>query len=148
ASSLSSLMLFRLLTGVGLGGAMPNTIALTSEYSPKKVRATAVMLMFCGFSVGAAAGGFVSASLIAHFGWSSVFIVGGILPCGIALLAAAVLPESIRFLVVRGRERERIVRYLSRIAPGEVSLGETSFAVGEEHTRTGVGQLFASRRSV
>src|SRR5437867_5184752 len=72
ASSLSSLMLFQLLTGFGLGGAMPNTIALTSEYSPKKVRATAVMIMFCGFSIGAAAGGFVSAGLISRFGWPSV----------------------------------------------------------------------------
>jgi MFS transporter, AAHS family, 4-hydroxybenzoate transporter len=147
ASSLSELMLFRLLTGIGLGGAMPNTIALTSEYSPKRVRATAVMLMFCGFSVGAAAGGFVSASLITHFGWPSVFIVGGILPCLIALFAAAFLPESIRFLVVRGRAGERIVRYLSRIAP-DASIRETSFAIGEEHTRAGVGQLFASKRSI
>src|SRR4029450_1928893 len=50
SDSLRELMLFRAMTGFGLGGAMPNTIALTSEYSPKHSRATAVMLMFCGFS--------------------------------------------------------------------------------------------------
>ena len=54
AASQSSLILFRLLTGFGLGGAMPNTIALTSEHTPKKFRATAIMTMFCGFSIGAA----------------------------------------------------------------------------------------------
>jgi AAHS family 4-hydroxybenzoate transporter-like MFS transporter len=147
ASSLSSLMFFRFITGLGLGGAMPNTIALTSEYSPKRVRATAVMLMFCGFSIGAAAGGVVSARLISSFGWPAVFIFGGILPCAIAVIAAAVLPESIRFLVVRGGDRKRIVRYLSRIGSSETPLEDAAFVIGETQTRAGVGQLFAFGRS-
>src|SRR5690242_3819226 len=46
-----SLILFRLITGFGMGGAMPNTIALTAEYMPKRSRASAVMIMFCGFSI-------------------------------------------------------------------------------------------------
>src|SRR5262245_18701952 len=55
ATTVESLMLIRVFTGLGMGGAMPNTIALTSEYMPKRVRHTAVMTMFCGFSLGSAA---------------------------------------------------------------------------------------------
>ena len=78
ADSVQSLAIFRLLTGFGLGGAMPNAIALTSEYMPKRFRATAVMTMFTGFTLGAAVGGFVAAGLISRFGWQSVFVVGGV----------------------------------------------------------------------
>ena len=117
ATSLQSLALFRFLTGLGLGGAMPNSIALTSEYMPKRLRATAVTVMFSGFSLGAAVGGFVAAALIRQYGWQSVFIVGGIVPIIIGVVALAVLPESIRFLVLKGGSRERVNRYLSKIAP-------------------------------
>lgn len=103
AGSLQSLLIVRFLTGLGLGGAMPNAIALTSESTPKKFRATAVTVMFCGFSIGAAVGGFVSAGLIERLGWQSVFIVGGVLPCIMAVLLFAFLPESKGFLQIEHR---------------------------------------------
>jgi AAHS family 4-hydroxybenzoate transporter-like MFS transporter len=93
ATSLEELRIYRLLTGFGLGGAMPNTIALTSEYMPKRLRETAVMTMFCGFSIGAAVGGFIAAGLITRFGWQAVFVVGGSLPLLIGVLTMALLPE-------------------------------------------------------
>ena len=81
ADSVQSLIILRFITGLGLGGAMPNAIALTTEYAPKRIRATTIMIMFCGFSLGAALGGVAAASLISHFGWKSVFVLGGIVPC-------------------------------------------------------------------
>ena len=54
ADSLPALIGWRFVTGLGLGGAMPNAIALTSEYSPDRSRATMVMVMFIGFSLGSA----------------------------------------------------------------------------------------------
>ena len=56
ANTVDGLSLYRLITGLGMGGAMPNAIALTSEYMPAKHRATAVTAMMCGFSLGAAVG--------------------------------------------------------------------------------------------
>jgi len=147
AGSLRELMLFRLLTGFGLGGAMPNTIALTSEYSPKKSRATAVMLMFCGFSIGAAIPGFVAGPLIAGYGWQSMFIVGGVLPCVIAVIAVGVLPESFRFLIIKGRERKTILQHLSRIAPGAKLDAATAFVSGEPQTQSGIRHLFSAGRT-
>ena len=84
ADSLTSLLVWRFLTGFGLGGAMPNAIALTSEYSPQRSRATMIMVMFCGFSIGSALGGVLAAKLIPAFGWSAVFLVGGAVPIAFA----------------------------------------------------------------
>src|SRR5262249_3883499 len=148
ATSLDILFVYRFITGLGLGGAMPNAIALTSEYAPRKYRATAVMTMFTGFSIGAATGGLVAARLISRWGWQSVFIVGGVLLLVTGVLAMALLPESIRFLLVRGRDRERVVRYLSRIAPNHPGFDELTIGT-EEHASGAfaVTQLFTDRRA-
>ena len=99
----NTLLAIRFLTGLGLGGAMPNAIAMTSEFSPHRRRATMVMIMFCGFSVGAALGGLLAAALIPQFGWRSVFVVGGVAPLLLVPILALRLPESVRFLALTGR---------------------------------------------
>ncbi len=114
AQSVESLMAWRAVTGLGMGGAMPNAIALTSEYMPRRRRAGAVTTMICGFSLGAAVGGLVAASIIPRFGWASVFVVGGVIPIVIAIVSAYVLPESIRFLLVRGGRDSLARQLLSR----------------------------------
>jgi MFS transporter, AAHS family, 4-hydroxybenzoate transporter len=148
ADSVESLRIYRLLTGIGLGGAMPNTIALTSEYMPKRLRATAVMTMFCGFSVGAAVGGFVAAGLISRFGWQAVFIIGGSIPLVIVILTALLLPESIRFLLLKGGHEARVRRYLSRISPGLPPADELSAGADEHKSKSFVvKQLFTEGRA-
>src|SRR2546423_5637686 len=116
--TIAELTVFRMLTGFGLGGAMPNAIALTSEYMPQRCRDAAVMTMFCGFAFGSALAGWVAAAAIGTFGWRSVFVVGGSIPVVVAIALVAFLPESIRFLVVSGTQASRVSKYLSRIAPG------------------------------
>jgi AAHS family 4-hydroxybenzoate transporter-like MFS transporter len=149
ATTFNQLLIYRLLTGLGLGGAMPNAIALTAEYTPKRFRATGIMTMFVGFTLGGASGGFVAAALIARFGWQSVFVVGGIFPCVAAAVALAIMPESIRFLVLKGGQERRVARYLSRIAPKAGISPDMSFEV-EEQRSSGfvVRQLFADGRAV
>jgi AAHS family 4-hydroxybenzoate transporter-like MFS transporter len=148
AQSLDALMAWRALTGLGMGGAMPNAIALTSEYMPRRRRAGAVTTMICGFSLGAAVGGLVAASLIPRFGWPSVFLVGGIIPIVIAVIAAFALPESIRFLVVRGGAESQARRLLARIAPGETIAGPLA-AGHDEQAPSGfvVSELFTNGRA-
>jgi AAHS family 4-hydroxybenzoate transporter-like MFS transporter len=126
AQSVEWLMAFRAFTGLGMGGAMPNAIALTSEYMPRRRRAGAVTMMICGFSLGAAVGGLVAASIIPRFGWPAVFIVGGVIPIVIGVVCVFVLPESIRFLVVRGGGEPEARQLLSRIAPGAAVTGPLS----------------------
>jgi MFS transporter, AAHS family, 4-hydroxybenzoate transporter len=124
-SDVSSLFVIRLLTGLGLGGAMPNTIALTSEFSPHRRRATMVMVMFVGFSIGAALGGLLAAALIPQFGWRSVFVVGGAAPLALAPILALRLPESVRFLALTGRAHARVAELLSLVN------ARTGFAAGQ-----------------
>lgn len=117
SSSVTELLVFRLVTGFGMGGAMPNAIALTAEYMPQRTRAFAVTAMFCGFSLGSAAVGWVAAPVIPSLGWPWVFRIGGILPIAITAVAFAWLPESVRFLVRRDAGDRRARGYVARIAP-------------------------------
>jgi AAHS family 4-hydroxybenzoate transporter-like MFS transporter len=146
APDLHGLTVIRFLTGLGLGGAMPNTVALMAEFSPRRRRATLVMVMFCGFSVGAAVGGLVAAALIPAFGWRSVFLVGGVAPLLFAPVLARALPESIRFLAAaEGRENARIAHLLSLLAPTVQIPPNTRFVVNEPgHARMPVAELFAA----
>jgi AAHS family 4-hydroxybenzoate transporter-like MFS transporter len=149
AQSIEVLAGFRFLTGLGMGGAMPNAIALTSEYMPHRRRGTAVTTMICGFSLGAAIGGFVAASIIPRFGWPAVFVVGGVAPLLIAAAAFVWLPDSIRFLLVKGGSEDRAREYLARIAPG-AALPQALSAGHDERAPNGafaVAQLFAHRRA-
>ena len=76
ASSLDHLFVLRLLTGLGLGGALPNALALVGEYAPKRRRATMITIASCGFSIGAAIGGAPAARIAPHLGWRTVFYIG------------------------------------------------------------------------
>ena len=150
AQSVGALMAFRAITGLGMGGAMPNAIALTSEYMPRRRRGTAVTTMICGFSLGAAVGGFVAAAIIPRFGWQAVFIVGGVAPLFIAGAAFLWLPESIRFLLVRGGHEDRARASVARIAPGtplppSLSVSEED---GERSGGFALARLFAGRRAI
>jgi len=127
----NTLLAIRFLTGLGLGGAMPNAIVLTSEFNPRRRRATMVMIMFCGFSVGAALGGLFAAALIPHFGWRSVFVVGGVAPLLLVPILALRLPESVRFLALTGRANERVAQLLGFINPKAAFAPATQFVVHE-----------------
>src|ERR1700694_3379659 len=127
----NTLLAIRFLTGLGLGGAMPNAIAMTSEFNPRRRRATMVMIMFCGFSVGAALGGLLAAALIPQFGWRSVFVVGGVAPLPLVPILALRLPESVRFLALTGRANERVAQLLGFISPKASFAPATQFVVHE-----------------
>lgn len=148
ATGFGSLLAYRFVAGLGLGGAMPNGIALTAEYSPTRRRATVVTIMFTGFSLGAAFGGAVAASLIPSFGWRSVWYVGGILPLLLVPVQYFALPESIRFLVVTDAERDRIGALLRRVAADFVPPRGAIYDVEEAHAQgVPVAHLFRQRRT-
>jgi MFS transporter, AAHS family, 4-hydroxybenzoate transporter len=149
ARDVNMLLAIRFLTGLGLGGAMPNAIAMTSEFNPRRRRATMVMIMFCGFSVGAALGGFLAAALIPQFGWRSVFVVGGLAPLLLVPILARRLPESVRFLALAGRAQARAAELLGSISPRAVFAPATQFVVHEpELTGIPVLHLFRDSRTL
>jgi AAHS family 4-hydroxybenzoate transporter-like MFS transporter len=148
ASTLPQLLAFRFITGVGLGGIMGNAIALVSEYSPTRKRATLMMWVSCGFTGGAVLGGLASAALIPAAGWRSVFLFGGAVPLAIAIAMLACLPESMQFLVLRQRRLARVSYWLSKITPLVESGAPHRYLVREKAlTGRPVSALFASGRA-
>ncbi|MGB0221258.1 MAG: MFS transporter [Sinimarinibacterium flocculans] len=117
AQTPGQLLALRLLTGLGLGSAMPNLIALTSEYAPARLRTMLVTLMFCGFPLGSILGGVLSALWIPSLGWPSLFLLGGAAPLLLALVLAWRLPESPGFLLLRRAHSRELQRVLDRLDP-------------------------------
>jgi AAHS family 3-hydroxyphenylpropionic acid transporter len=96
AWSFPTLLLARLLTGVGLGAALPNLIALTSEAAGPRFRGRAVSLMYCGVPIGAALAAALGFSGLAA-AWQTVFWIGGVVPLLLMPLLMRWLPESQAF---------------------------------------------------
>jgi AAHS family 4-hydroxybenzoate transporter-like MFS transporter len=143
------LIVVRFLTGLGLGGAMPNAVALTSEFSPHRRRATMVMAMFCGFSVGAALGGLIAAWLLPLYGWKSVFLVGGMAPLVYTPFLARWLPESIRYLALKEKNHARLRAILLAISPNAGFGGTERFTITEPKLPgMPVVQLFQKGRAI
>jgi AAHS family 4-hydroxybenzoate transporter-like MFS transporter len=117
ARTIEQMLAIRFIAGLGLGGMMPNAMALVGEYSPKKSRVVIMMIISTGFTAGAALGGLVAAWLIPAFGWRSVFYFGGMIPLVIGMLMFRYLPESLQYLVLRGKGKETVRHWLVRINP-------------------------------
>lgn len=149
ARTIDQMLVIRFLAGLGLGGMMPNTTALVSEYSPKKSRITLMMIIGTGFTAGAAIGGFLAAWLIPAFGWRAVFYFGGIIPLIIGALMIKSLPESLQYLVLQNKPKERIRGWLQRLAP-QTTLPESAEFTVDEKGRPGVpaAQLFTESRGI
>ncbi len=137
---LNALIVLRFLTGLGLGGAMPSAITLTSEYCPSKRRSSLVTMMFCGFTVGSALGGLAAAQILSHFGWQGVLLLGGVLPLLLVPLLLWLLPESLRFLVLRQRPQAEVDRIVRALAPSAAS--HPALTVREATSRTPIAELF------
>ena len=141
STGLQSLTWLRFLTGVGLGGAMPTTITIASEYCPKARRSSLVTLMFCGFTIGSAMGGFIASHVLPVYGWRALLIGGGVAPLLLSPVLGWVLPESVRYLVMKGTAQDRVRRVLSQIAPAAQLRGVT-FVGAAAPTGSPVRQLF------
>ncbi|MBS0512793.1 MAG: MFS transporter [Proteobacteria bacterium] len=120
----------RFLAGVGIGGVMPNVIAQMTEYSPKRIRATMVTLMFSGYSVGGILAALLGKGLIESYGWQSVFFAAAA-PVVLIPFILKSLPESMPFLLKQGRLDE-LKRIASRLEPSYRPQASDRFAVPDE----------------
>ncbi|GAA4354100.1 aromatic acid/H+ symport family MFS transporter [Variovorax defluvii] len=126
-----ALLLVRGLTGLGLGGALSNVIALVSEYAPSRVRATMVSIMYAAFPLGGVIGGPLSAYVLAQHGWHAVFLIGGVAPLVLLGVLFFLLPESIRFLAAQRTRAHEIADRLRRLNPAGAFGHGDRFVVGE-----------------
>ena len=138
ADSVQFLTWARFLTGFGIGGAIANTIALNAEMAPARLRATLIILMFTGTTLGGVFPPLIANTLALSHGWQIIFWVGGVLPFVIAALCWFALPESIKFLSLLPARREEAVRVAQKMRPGLAIGPEDQFVVadqGAKHAR-------------
>lgn len=119
AQNVTQLVILRFITGLGLGAIMPNAMALCGEITPKRQRISVMMLISCGFTVGAMLGGFIAAFLIPRFGWQSVFLVGGIMPAILLVFLYRYMPESLQYTALKEPNSPKIRESLNEFYPGE-----------------------------
>ncbi|MEX3854790.1 MFS transporter [Paraburkholderia sp. BR10923] len=147
AASVDQLLWLRFAAGIGIGGAVPNAFVLVSEFAPKRLRATWVTLMFTGYTLGAGFGGGVAVWLVPHFGWPAVFVVGGLAPLVVAAGLSFVMPESLRYQVLKGWPRDGIAATAARVRPELALVPGAQFVVTDERrvARFSPRMLFAGR---
>ncbi|WP_157642066.1 3-(3-hydroxy-phenyl)propionate transporter MhpT [Burkholderia ubonensis] len=112
ASSFAMLVVVRVLTGIGLGGAMPNLIALSSEAAEPRARSSAVAAMYCGIPFGGVIASLIGVLLAGDAEWRHIFYVGGVGPLLLVPLLIGLLPESRAYLGVAGTERASVAHTL------------------------------------
>src|SRR6185312_9007413 len=148
-TSIEELRIWRLLTGFGLGAALPLTFVIANEFAPLRIRARMIAMMACGFAVGALSGGLLEAALIPYFGWQGIFYVGGIVPLLLALALVLFLPESVRFLASKIGKAREIAAVLRKMDPRLVFPGGTEFVIPAEPREPGLKpvRLFSDGRA-
>lgn len=129
------LLAMRFIAGLALGSIMPNAMALVGEYTPRRARVALMIIVGNGFTAGAAIGGFVSFWLIPRFGWRSVFYFGGAVPLVIGIVMFFLLPESLQFLALHGRDPQKLVRWLTRLNSAVPVGSGTQYVVPEERRK-------------
>jgi AAHS family 4-hydroxybenzoate transporter-like MFS transporter len=147
-TNITELMTLRFLTGMGLGAAIPSAVALTSEYSPKRLRATFVLAIYCGFSLGFVVAGVAAAWLMPNFGWRSLLWVGAGFPLALSIVLLRWLPESVDQLVRTGANIRQVWTILCRI---DRRLAATpmpaGFTTDREEKLSAVGSVFQAGRT-
>lgn len=140
--------LFRFIVGIGLGGVMPNAIALMSEFSPKKFKNTMVTIMFSGYSVGGIMASGVAILLLPTLGWEFTFFIAGI-PLLTLPFMYKTLPETPYILVAKQKDRE-IKSLLNRINPKYIPKEEDTFKIKSSVEKEGnsVAELFKKGRAL
>jgi len=127
AGSVETLGMLRFLAGLGLGGAMPNAAALSSEYVPRRHRPFAVTLTIVCIPLGGTLAGLLGAEILPRYGWRGLFLVGGVIPLVLSAILVKVLPESPRYLArqrARWPELASLLRRLGHNVPDNTAFAD------------------------
>jgi len=132
AQSYPTLLLLRFLDGMAIGGMLPLAWALNIEFVPRAMRATIVTVIMLGYSLGSAISAPLTNLIAPHYGWEGVYVAGGVgtIACAFGLLFG--LPESIRFLVVRGNRPQQVATLMTRLDPAFAGRADDIFILGDE----------------
>ena len=132
STDLTQLFWLRLIAGLGIGGVIPNLVAICTELAPRNLRATLPIVAVGCVPLGGALGGMVSAFLVPHYGWQILFRIGGIVPIVIALAAIMNLPESIKYMALHESQRAKMTKVVAALRPGFTVPPDARFVIEDE----------------
>ncbi len=133
SNDLTQLSILRLIAGLGIGGVIPNAVAINAESAPRNLRATLAIIAVGTVPLGGAMAGIASAALVPTYGWQILFEIGGIVPIVIALAAIMGLPESIKYMAIHESQRPKMMALLADIAPDFKVPPHARFVIEDEH---------------
>jgi MFS transporter, AAHS family, 4-hydroxybenzoate transporter len=148
ATNLDQLFWLRLLAGFGIGGVIPNVVALNIESAPRKRRATLALIAVGFVPIGGAIPGFVTAGLVPQYGWQILFLIGGIVPIIIAIAGMFGLPESIKFMAIHERHRRTMEKVIAAIRPDFEVPANAHFVVEDEKQFPGFNPAYLFREGL
>ena len=132
STNLTELSWLRFFAGLGIGGVIPNLVAINAESAPRNLRATLAIIAVGLVPLGGALAGFAAAALVPQYGWQILFEIGGIVPVVFALAAIVTLPESIKFMTLHDSHRGKIEALLAAIAPDYKVPPNARFVIEDE----------------
>jgi len=148
SSSFGALVALQFLAGIFMGGAYPCAAALASEYIPRRRRSMVVTAASLGFLVGTVAGGILSAALIPHLGWRSIFVIGGLAPIVLAAVCLVGVPSSVTQLINWKVPGDKAVRLLRRVLPAADLPDNAVLATPVSTAKSPVSGLFLNNRGI
>jgi len=132
ATNLTELSWLRFIAGLGIGGVIPNMVAINAESAPRDKRATLAIIATGVVPLGGALPGFVSAWLLPQYGWPILFQIGGVAPVVFAILAIFWMPESIKFMALRESQRQKLTALIGEIRPDYKVPANARFVIEDE----------------
>jgi MFS transporter, AAHS family, 4-hydroxybenzoate transporter len=145
---LNSLLACRFLAGLGLGGAIPNALALSSEYTPKRYRGLMTGVLCAVFPLRGFIGAVTSAKVLPVLGWPMLFYIGGVIPFLLALAVVVALPESLQFLLKSAKNQPLVTRIARDIDPALANFEEITWFNSEEKPQgVPIKHLFTNGRA-
>jgi AAHS family 4-hydroxybenzoate transporter-like MFS transporter len=148
STDLTQLFWLRLFAGFGIGGVIPNVVAINAESAPRNLRATLAIIAAGCVPMGGAFAGFVSAALVAQHGWPILFKIGGIVPIAIALAAIIGLPESIKYMALHENQRRRMQHLIATIRPDLRVPANARFVIEDEKQSPASNPLYLFRNGL
>lgn len=145
STDLTQMFWLRLLAGLGIGGVIPNAVAINAESAPRKMRATLAIIAVGCVPLGGAIPGFVAATLVPTHGWQILFYIGGIVPIIIALVAMVGLPESIKYMALHERLRGKMEAAIKAIRPDYPVPANAKFVIEDEKQYPGFSPAYLFR---
>jgi len=145
ATSLDEMFWLRLAAGIGLGGIIPNVVAINAESAPRQLRGTLSLIAVAFVPLGGCIPGIVAALLVPAFGWQVLFLIGGIGPLAVAAAVMVAAPESIKYMALHESQRARMVRLIESIRPGYDVPPNARFVIEDETQFPGFNPVYLFR---